>query len=68
MALHAARAGLSVNQHTRQVRQRSYADDAASPSTVAPLNKLAALVVPASISARVGDSLQSTGVKLVLSP
>jgi len=39
---------------------------AASPFTVAPLNTLATLVVPATISARVSDSLQSTGVKLVL--
>jgi hypothetical protein len=33
---------------------------------VAPLNTLAALVVPANMSDRVLDSLQSTGVKLVL--
>jgi len=39
---------------------------AASPFTVAPLNALATLVVPANISDRVRDSLQSTGVKLVL--
>jgi len=39
---------------------------AASAFTVAPLNALATLVVPATIPDRVRDSLQSTGVKLVL--
>ncbi|MBT3068026.1 DeoR/GlpR family DNA-binding transcription regulator [Rhodoferax sp. U11-2br] len=39
---------------------------AASAFTVAPLNTLAALVVPATIPDRVFDSLQSTGVKLLL--
>ena len=39
---------------------------AASAFTVAPLNTLATLVVPANISDRVRDSLQSTGVKLML--
>ena len=39
---------------------------AASAFTVAPLNALATLVVPANIPDRVSDSLQSTGVKLVL--
>lgn len=38
---------------------------AASPYTVAPLNALATLVVPATVPERVADSLQSTGVKLV---
>jgi len=41
---------------------------AASAFTVAPLNTLATLVVPATIPDRVSDSLQSTGVKLVLAP
>lgn len=39
---------------------------AASAFTVAQLNALATLVVPANIPDRVRDSLQSTGVKLVL--
>jgi DeoR/GlpR family transcriptional regulator of sugar metabolism len=39
---------------------------AASAFTVAPLNALATLVVPATIPDRVRDSLQSTGVKLML--
>lgn len=38
---------------------------AASAFTVAPLNALATLVVPATVPERVADSLKNTGVKLV---